>query len=78
MKKLSGIKLVILGIIIYLPLFIWQFFLQRYLPTWVFLVFAIPAGLCLVIGLLQMHTKKEDELDDSLKETMRQKKYDGR
>lgn len=78
MKKISGIKLVILGIIIYLPVFIWQFLLQRDLPLWIFLVFAVPAGLCLVIGLFQMHWKKEDELDDSLQETMRQKKYDKR
>lgn len=75
MKKLRGFKLVCLGLIIYTPLFLYQFYVDFNVPTWVFIVFAIPAGFCLFVGLFQIHYRKEDELDDNLKESMKEKKF---
>ena len=76
MKKLRGLRLVWLGLIIYTPLFLYQFYIDFYVPLWVFLVFAIPSGYCLFVGLFQMHYRKQDELDDNLKRSMEEKKFD--
>lgn len=76
MKKLRGFKLVCLGLLIYTPLFLYQFYIDFNVPKWVFIVFAIPSGICLFVGLFQMHNRKEDELDANLKNSMNEKKYD--
>lgn len=72
--KLSSGKLILIGIVLYTPCFIWQFYAGlEAVPLWFFLCSAIPAGLCLVIGLLWLRFKKESPLDDSLEETMRER-----
>lgn len=76
MKKLRGFRLVCLGLIIYTPLFLYQFYIDFNVSIWVFIVFAIPSGICLFTGLFQMHKRKEDELDDNLRNSMNEKKYD--
>lgn len=73
MKKLTGFRLVFLGIILYLPCFVWQLLAEE-IPVWAFLVSAFLAGGCILVGLLQTWFKKPEELDDSMKETMRERK----
>lgn len=71
---LTGLKLVFLGIILFTPCFIWQFF-QGFeaVPLWFFCVSAIPSGILILIGLLWMWKKQDNDLDDTLKEAMRER-----
>jgi len=74
MKKLREFKLVCLGLLIYTPLFLYQFYIDFNVPAWVFIVFAIPSGTCLFLGLFQMHQQKSDELDEDLKQSINERK----
>lgn len=76
MRKLTPMKLILIGIILYMPCFAWQFFTEfaaDAVPGWFILCSAIPAGICLIAGLIWMRFKKESSLDDSLQETMRER-----
>lgn len=72
--KITGMKLVVIGIIIFTPCFIWQFFKGfDAVPLWFFCISAIPAGILMLTGLLWMWTKQDNDLDDTLEETMRER-----
>ena len=76
MRKLTSGKLIAIGIALYIPCFIWQFycgFQEGGVPGWFFWCSAIPSGLCLIAGLILMRFKKECSLDDTLQETMRER-----
>lgn len=77
MKKITGFKLVLLGIVLYTPYFLCSLKIEE-MPRWAFWVSAVPAGLCILIGLLQSRAKKDPEFDDTMKNTMRDRKYFGR
>lgn len=77
MKNLKGFRLVLLGLLLYTPYFLWSLSHEN-TPSWAFWVSAVPAGLCVLIGLLTSRAKKDPEFDDTMKDTMRDRKYYGR
>lgn len=77
MKNLRGFRLVLLGMLLYMPYLLWSI-ANEDAPLWAFWVSAIPAGICILIGLLQTHSKKDPEFDDTMKDTMRERKYFGK
>lgn len=77
MKNLKGFRLVFLGMLLYMPYLLWSLSHED-APSWAFWISAIPAGLCILIGLLQSRSKKEPEFDDTMRETMRERKYMGK
>ena len=74
MKKLSGFRLVLIGMLLYMPYLLWSI-ADPEAPSWAFWISAVPAGICILVGLIQSRSQKEPELDDLIKEDMRQKKY---
>lgn len=77
MKKLTGFRLVLVGMLLYMPYLFWSI-ADPEAPSWAFWVSAVPAALCIVVGLLQSRSKKEPDLDDIMKEDLREKKYYGK
>ncbi len=72
MKKMSGAKLMIAGMALYTPLFLWQSMVGEVVPV-VFYCFAIPSGLLFIVGFIWMMTKKDEDLYDEMERTMEEK-----
>lgn len=73
MKKIRGIKLVVVGLFFYLPYFIWGELAEE-VPKPVFWVCSALFVTCALVGFLQSFCHKDDELDDDLQRTMQEKK----
>ncbi|NLL77913.1 MAG: hypothetical protein GX235_11820 [Clostridiales bacterium] len=73
MKKINGAKLMIAGVVLYAPLYLWQMIIGKVLPI-VFYCFAIPSGLLFVVGFILVMMKKDDnKLYDEMDRTMKEK-----
>ena len=74
MKNITGFRLVLVGMLLYMPYLFWSM-ADPEAPSWAFWISAVPAAFCILIGLFQSRRQKAPELDDRLREDMRQKKY---
>lgn len=76
-KKISGMVLVVIGILIYSIHYFSPVFVEE-IPQWLSIICMIGFGICVGTGLLLIFFKKEEELDSDLKNTMDERNYNRR
>lgn len=69
MKNLRGGRLIALGVILYVPYFIWDMVIGN-APQWAFLVSVVLFLICLLIGMVQIIRRKDHVLDEDMQKSM--------